>query len=139
MHIQIVQICVERFILILSKRGDSMEEFAKKVMSINEPKTLFMLCGILIFSDVITGYIKAFKFKNVNSSISRDGFIKKISWSFALVLGFAIDYFVKVNIFLIGSALVCVTTEGISVYENFGELGIKLKFNKYFEKIKDCK
>lgn len=139
MHIQIVQICVERFILILSKRGDSMEEFAKKVMSINEPKTLFMLCGILIFSDVITGYIKAFKFKKVNSSISRDGFIKKISWIFALVLGFAIDYFVKVNIFLIGSALVCVTTEGISVYENFGELGIKLKFNKYFEKIKDCK
>lgn len=139
MHIQIVQICVERFILILSKRGDSMEEFAKKVMSINEPKTLFMLCGILIFSDVITGYIKAFKFKKVNSSISRDGFIKKISWIVALVLGFAIDYFVKVNIFLIGSALVCVTTEGISVYENFGELGIKLKFNKYFEKIKDCK
>lgn len=139
MHIQIVQICVERFILILSKRGDSMEEFVKKVMSINEPKTLFMLCGILIFSDVITGYIKAFKFKKVNSSISRDGFIKKISWIVALVLGFAIDYFVKVNIFLIGSALVCVTTEGISVYENFGELGIKLKFNKYFEKIKDCK
>jgi toxin secretion/phage lysis holin len=125
--------------LILSKRGDSMEEFAKKVMSINEPKTLFMLCGILIFSDVITGYIKAFKFKKVNSSISRDGFIKKISWIVALVLGFAIDYFVKVNIFLIGSALVCVTTEGISVYENFGELGIKLKFNKYFEKIKDYK
>ena len=139
MHIQIVQICVERFILILSKRGDSMEEFVAIVMSINEPKTLFMLCGILIFSDVITGYIKAFKFKKVNSSISRDGFIKKISWIFALVLGFAIDYFVKVNIFLIGSALVCVTTEGISVYENFGELGIKLKFNKYFEKIKDCK
>ena len=135
MHIQIVQICVERFILILSKRGDSMEEFVAKV----EPKTLFMLCGILIFSDVITGYIKAFKFKKVNSSISRDGFIKKISWIFALVLGFSIDYFVKVNIFLIGSTLVCVTTEGISVYENFGELGIKLKFNKYFEKIKDCK
>ena len=135
MHIQIVQICVERFILILSKRGDSMEEFVKKVMSINEPKTLFMLCGILIFSDVITGYIKAFKFKKVNSSISRDGFIKKISWIVALVLGFAIDYFVKVNIFLIGSALVCVTTEGISVYENFGELGIKLKFNKTIDKM----
>lgn len=108
-------------------------------MSINEPKTLFMLCGILIFSDVITGYIKAFKFKKVNSSISRDGFIKKISWIVALVLGFAIDYFVKVNIFLMGSALVCVTTEEISVYENFVELGIKLKFNKYFEKIKDYK
>lgn len=36
MHIQIVQICVERFILILSKRGDSMEEFVAKVMSKND-------------------------------------------------------------------------------------------------------
>lgn len=115
-----------------------MEEFVTKILAINEPKTLFLLCGILIFSDVLTGYIKAFKFKKVNSSISRDGYIKKISWIIALVLGFAIDYFVKVNIFLIGSSIVCITTEGISVYENLGELGIKLPFKKYFEKANKC-
>ena len=114
-----------------------MEEFIEKLILINEPKTLFLLCGILIFLDVVTGYLKAIKFKKVNSSISRDGYIKKISWIIALVLGFAIDYFVKVNIFLIGSALVCITTEGISVYENLGELGIKLPFIDYFEKIRN--
>ena len=112
-----------------------MEDFTKKMLTINEPKTLFILCAIFIFSDVVTGYLKAFKFKKVNSSISRDGYIKKISWMVALLLGFATDYIMNLNIFLIGSAVVCVATEGISIYENLGELGIKLPFKKYFEKI----
>ena len=112
-----------------------MEEFVQKILEVNNPKTLFLLCGIFVFSDVLTGYLKAIKNKKVNSSISRDGFIKKISWLVALILGFAIDYFVKVNLFLIGSAIVCIATEGVSVYENLGELGIKLPFKKYFEKM----
>lgn len=33
--------------------------------------------------------------------------------------------------------VVCIITEGISVYENLGELGAKLPFSKYFEKIKE--
>ena len=112
-----------------------MEDFTQKMLTINEPKTLFILCAVFIFSDVITGYLKAFKFKKVNSSISRDGYIKKISWMVALLLGFTTDYIMDLNIFLIGSAVVCVSTEGISVYENLGELGIKLPFKEYFEKI----
>ncbi len=112
-----------------------MEEFVQKILEVNNPKTLFLLCGIFVFSDILTGYLKAIKNKKVNSSISRDGFIKKISWVVALILGFAIDYFVKVNLFLIGSAIVCIATEGVSVYENLGELGIKLPFKKYFEKM----
>ncbi|MCI5552532.1 MAG: phage holin family protein [Tenericutes bacterium] len=112
-----------------------MEQFVEKLMDINEPKTLFILCGIFIFSDVMTGYLKAIKNRKINSSISRDGYIKKISWIIALILGFTIDYFVKVNLFLIGSAIVCIATEGISVYENLGEIGIHLPFKKYFEKV----
>lgn len=112
-----------------------MEQFVEKLMDINEPKTLFILCGIFIFSDVTTGYLKAIKNRKINSSISRDGYIKKISWIIALILGFTIDYFVKVNLFLIGSAIVCIATEGISVYENLGEIGIHLPFKKYFEKV----
>lgn len=112
-----------------------MEEFIGKLLNINEPKTIFLLCGIFIFTDVITGYLKALKNKKINSSISRDGYIKKIAWIISLLLGFVIDYLVKVNIFLIGSAIVCITTEGISVYENLGEVGINLPFKKYFEKV----
>lgn len=112
-----------------------MEEFITKITEINDPKTLFILCGIFIFTDILTGYLKAIKNKKINSSISRDGYIKKVSWIVSVILGFTIDYFVNVNIFLIGSSIVCITTEGISVYENLGELGINLPFKKYFEKI----
>lgn len=112
-----------------------MDIFVEKLTSINDPKTTFLLCGIFIFTDVITGYLKALKNKKVNSSISRDGYIKKIAWIISLLLGFGIDYFVQVNIFLIGSAVVCITTEAISVYENLSEVGINLPLKKYFEKI----
>lgn len=112
-----------------------MEEFITKITEISDPKTLLILCGIFIFTDILTGYLKALKNKKINSSISRDGYIKKISWIISIILGFAVDYFANVNIFLIGSAVVCITTEGISVYENLGELGINLPFKKYFEKM----
>ena len=55
-----------------------MEQFVEKLMNINEPKTIFLLCGIFIFTDVITGYLKALKLRKINSSISRDGYIKKL-------------------------------------------------------------
>lgn len=113
-----------------------MEQFLEQIMDISEPKTLFILCGIFVFTDVITGYLKAFKSHKMNSSISRDGYIKKIAWIVALLLGFVVDYFVGVQLFLIGSAIVCIATEGISVYENLGELGINLPFSKYFEKMR---
>lgn len=114
-----------------------MENFIDKIINISEPKTIFILCGIFIFTDVLTGYLKAFKNKEVNSSISRDGYIKKIGWVIAILLGFLVDILVKVNLFLIGSAIVCIATEGVSVYENLGELGVNLRFKKYFEKLKE--
>ena len=116
-----------------------MEEFITQILSINEPRILFILCGIFIFTDVLTGYLKTFKTKKLNSSISRDGYLKKVAWLVALILGFVVDYFAGVQLFLIGTAAVCVITEGISVYENLGELGVSLPFSRYFEKIKEEK
>lgn len=112
-----------------------MEEFINKLLEINDPKTLFMLCGLFVFVDVLTGYMKAVKNKKMNSSISRDGYIKKVGWIVALLLGYAVDVLVHVNMFLIGSAVVCIATEAISFYENLGEIGINLPFAKYFEKL----
>lgn len=113
-----------------------MEQFIEKITNINEPKIIFLLCGVFIFGDVLTGYLKAFKNKKVNSSISRDGYIKKIGWVISLLVGFFVDTLIQVNIFLIGSAIVCITTEAISLYENLGEIGDKgLPFKKYFVKL----
>lgn len=112
-----------------------MEKFVEKIIGVSEPKTIFLLCGLFVFTDVLTGYIKALKNRKLNSSISRDGYIKKIGWVVAILLGFLVDMLVGINLFLIGSAIVCISTEGISVYENLGEIGINLPFKKYFEKL----
>lgn len=115
-----------------------MEEFINVVMAIKEPKIMIELCAIFIIGDIVTGYIKAFKFKKINSSISRDGYIKKIGWSVAILIGFLIYALAKVNLFLFTTFIVCLGTEGISVYENLGEIGLsKLPFKKYFEKLSD--
>ena len=45
------------------------------------------------------------------------------------------DLILGLNIFLKGTALVVITTEGISIYENLGEIGVKLPFHKYFIKL----
>lgn len=114
-----------------------MEQFIEKIYEISEPRTIFLLCGLFVFTDVLTGYIKALKNKKLNSSISRDGYIKKVGWVIAILLGYLIDLLVGINLFLIGSAIVCISTEGISIYENLGEVGVNLPFKKYFEKLEN--
>lgn len=114
-----------------------MEVFIETLKIIDNPKTIVYLCGLVIFTDIITGYLKAFKYKKLNSSISRDGYIKKIGWVISILLGFLFNLLIGVNLFFIGSALVCIATEGISIYENLGEIGVELKYKKYFEKLKD--
>lgn len=114
-----------------------MEDFISAIMNLRNTKNIFIICGIFICFDIITGYLKAFKFKEVNSSVSRDGYIKKLGWIVAIILGYLIKKLVLVDMFLYLSSLVCIATEGISIYENLGEIGVKLKFSKYFEKLKD--
>lgn len=114
-----------------------MEDIIEAFYNINNVRNIFLVCGVFISFDVLTGYLKAFKFKKVNSSISRDGYIKKVGWILAIVLGYLVKVLVNVDLFLYMTSIVCVATEGISIYENLGEIGIDLKFKKYFEKLKD--
>lgn len=114
-----------------------MEEFINAIMNLKDTQSIFILCGIFISFDILTGYLKAIKKKEINSSISRDGFIKKLGWITAIIFGYLIRYMIGVDMFLFISAIVCIATEGISIYENLGEIGVKLKFKKYFEKLKE--
>lgn len=117
-----------------------MEEFIKQMTLLNNNiKSTFIVCGIFIIMDVFTGYLKAFKMRRTNSSVSRDGYIKKAGWLVSLILGFLVDLFIGTGIFLNTTAVVLIATEGISVYENLGEIGIELPFKEYFENLKDNK
>ena len=111
-----------------------MELFYNSIMS-GTTRNLIIISIIMIFTDIVTGYLKAIKNKKINSSISRDGYIKKIGWIVAIILGFILDYLLKINLFLKGTTFVSIATEGMSIYENLGEIGVKLPFSKYFEKI----
>lgn len=113
------------------------EEFINILSTMRDPKKIFIACAIFIFSDVVTGYLKAIKFKKINSSISRDGYIKKTGWLYSLLVGLAVKVFVGVDLILFGTGIICIGTEGISVWENLSEIGVKLPFRKYFEKLKD--
>ena len=97
-------------------------------------KNLVFISIIMIFIDIITGYLKAIKNRKINSSISRDGYIKKVGWIISIIFGYMLDLLIGINLFLKGTLLVCITTEGMSIYENLYEIGIKLPFSKYFEK-----
>jgi toxin secretion/phage lysis holin len=113
------------------------DELVLALNSLQDDRVLFIMCSCLIFFDVLTGYIKAFKFRKLNSSVSRDGYIKKVGWIVSLAIGICLDYLLHIHIFIAGTALVCVATEGVSIYENLGEIGIKLPFAKYFQKLKE--
>ena len=102
----------------------------------NTPKAILIIAGVMIFTDIITGYLKAIKFKKINSSISRDGYIKKVGWVVAIIFGLFFDYFFNINLFLNGTVIICIATEGMSIYENLSEIGVKLPYTKYFEKLK---
>lgn len=114
-----------------------MEDFINVIVSIRNNKTIFLICGCFILFDIITGYLKAIKLQKLNSSISRDGYLKKLGWITALILGYVIKKIVGLDLFIITTCLVCVATEGISVYENLGEIGVNVKLKKYFEKLKE--
>ncbi len=105
---------------------------------ITEQNTAIQLAVIFIAADILTGLLKAWKNKNLNSSVGRDGFIKKLGWIAGLCLGVAINYVTKINTFLILTATVCMTTELISILENLNDIGINLGcVKKYLDKVKD--
>ena len=69
-------------------------------------RNLIIICGIMTFTDIITGYLKAIKNKKINSSVSRDGYIKKIGWVLAIIFGFVIDFVLDISLFLKGTSLI---------------------------------
>lgn len=86
------------------------------------------LLVILMAFDVITGILRAVKFKVLASNINRDGMIWKAAVLLAVLFGWVLQQYAPgfpANIAETTALGFCLT-EAISLIENFGQLGVKL-------------
>ena len=86
----------------------------------------FKLMLLLIGFDFLTGTLKAIKDGHLNSSVARDGLIKKFAECIAPLFGKALDPFaggVPISEII---ALSVVYAEGLSIIENLGLLGVPI-------------
>lgn len=89
----------------------------------------------LIVFDVVTGVLVAGKERKVNSSINREGLLRKLGELLAVVFVTFVDVYLNANgvITQMGVSLL-VVYEVMSIVENFSRLGIDMTFvTKYFD------
>lgn len=101
----------------------------------------FYVILIMIGFDIVTGLLSGAKMRKLNSSISFEGLLKKVAELIALVFATFIDAYLQADGYITKITVgMIVAYEGISIIENFGKLGLDVKFlMKYFDKSKTGK
>lgn len=82
-------------------------------------KFIIGLISVMIL-DVITGTIKAFYNKNLNSNIIKKGVVKKSMMLLSVVTGVLFDYVIGTNVARYFIIALNFANEGLSVVENIG-------------------
>lgn len=128
-------ICV--IIYIILKRGDtiikksfklifaSLLTFITKFYSKVDYSLIVLISVILI--DYITGLIKAYVNKELNSKIGFKGLLKKLAIFVIILLSFEIDKLILANGALKSmTVFYYVSIECLSIFENFGKIGVPI-------------
>lgn len=109
-----------------------IEETVKELITLLiDTKSIFIISTVMIIADILSGYIKAFKNKNYNSSINRDGLARKMMWFLMLLLGVVINFVVHFNAITIIVGASCVFCEFMSIIENAKDVGIEFSLTKF--------
>lgn len=88
----------------------------------------FFIFFLFMVADILTGFIKAYKLKNVQSSKLRDGLLHKSVEIMVILLSYAIDYIQKdinigIDIPLFTATFVyLIITELASIFENINKI-----------------
>lgn len=97
----------------------------------------------LVVFDVITGVLVAGKERKLNSSINREGLLRKLGELLAVVFVTFVDVYLNANgVITYTGVTLLVIYEVMSVVENFSRLGIDLTYITQFfddEKVKERK
>ncbi|PJZ02129.1 holin [Bacillus vallismortis] len=82
---------------------------------------------VLSIIDVITGVIKAWKFKKLRSRSAWFGYVRKLLKFFAVILANVIDTVLNLNgVLTFGTVLFYIANEGLSITENLAQIGVKI-------------
>lgn len=107
--------------------------------------TVYICTGLFILFDILTGLMKAWYNRNLDSTKLRQGMFNKLSEIAAVLFLTFVEYGaekvgipVKLPTVIIGCAYICIT-EAISIIENLCTVNPKLLkvFQKYLNKLKE--
>lgn len=107
---------------------------------------VYAIVGVFIVLDFVSGLIKAFKEKNYNSTIMREGLFHKCGSVLCITFGVLVDFtqgFLDIGITVPVASAICtyiVLMECGSIIENIGAINPEIVPNKlksYFSKIND--
>jgi len=112
---------------------------------------LVVVLAFFMILDYITGVAAAFVQKRLESRKSLDGIIKKVGYMALLAVAFFIDYIIMFladivgvklplsGVFGIGTCCWLIATEGLSILENIGRMGVDFPpfLSKAFTQIRD--
>ncbi|WEY97121.1 phage holin family protein [Bacillus subtilis] len=82
---------------------------------------------VLSIIDVITGVIKAWKFKKLRSRSSWFGYVRKMLSFLVVIVANIIDTILNLNgVLTFGTVLFYIANEGLSITENLAQIGVKI-------------
>ena len=104
---------------------------------LHNQKALIVL-GVFMLLDIISGVIKATIGKELNSTVMREGLLKKVLELVVVLLGFAVDYLLNSNVFGYAVLVFFCGMEGLSILENAGKfIPIPEGLKHILEKLKE--
>ncbi|MCY8310594.1 holin family protein [Bacillus vallismortis] len=82
---------------------------------------------VLSILDVITGVIKAWKFKKLRSRSAWFGYVRKMLSFSVVIVANIIDTILNLNgVLTFGTVLFYIANEGLSITENLAQIGVKI-------------
>ncbi|MEC0392842.1 holin family protein [Bacillus subtilis] len=82
---------------------------------------------VLNIIDILTGVVKAWKFKELRSRSAWFGYVRKMLSFLVVILANIIDTILNLNgVLTFGTVLFYIANEGLSITENLAQIGVKI-------------
>ncbi|MDM5301910.1 holin family protein [Bacillus subtilis] len=85
---------------------------------------LFLILNII---DILTGVIKAWKYKKLRSRSAWFGYVRKMLNFLVIIVANVVDTIMNLNgVLTFSTVLFYITNEGLSITENLAQIGVKI-------------